>query len=86
MVATHVVEEGLKELKSAGCGQKKFGATPGGKRQTLAFRVPLSLQERLLQICEELPEASTPSAALHLVLWLGINRILDGADREGVAA
>lgn len=86
MVATQVVHEGLRALDEGLHGRTKLGATRGGRRQSLTFSLPTPLHEKVVQVCEQRPEAGTPSAALHLVLWLGINRILENAGQTGTAA
>jgi len=86
MVATLVVQEGLEELGEGRRHKTELKAIPGSKRQSFAFRVPSNLRKRLLRVSEQLPEASTPSAALHLILWLGINRINNSREGKGAAA
>lgn len=86
MMATRVVLEGLESLGNDGReGPFRIGATPGGQRQSLTFRLPTSLHSRVLQVCEDVSEAGTPSAALHLLLWLGLNR-LQQKDGDAAAA
>jgi hypothetical protein len=79
-VAALAIQEGLETLAAGTPAQLKLGAAAGGHRRAFTFRLPVRLYRRVLAASQEMPDAANPSAALHLVLWLGLNRLLESAE------
>ncbi len=75
MMAVRVVEEGLIALEE---GDLDFTerATPGGERRPFTVSLPKHLFREVVRVSRESSEASTRSAALHLILWAGANRLM----------
>lgn len=77
MVAIDAVTVGLKALAAGPRPQLARRAVPKGRRRALTLRLPRLLGEKVLRLTRVMPDAPTPSSALCLALWVGVNRLLD---------
>ena len=84
-VAAACAAAGIEALEGEDSRALPQGASPGTPRCSLSVRLPKGLHRRLLAITKRTPDAATPSAALHLVLWIGVSRLL-GESEAGQAA
>jgi len=84
-VAAACAAEGIEALESNDSSALSRGATRGSPRCSISVRLPKQLHRRLLAITRRIPDATTPSAALHLALWVGVVRLL-GEMKAGEAA
>lgn len=83
-VAAACAAEGIEALENDDKCLLPRGATPGSPRCSISVKLAPQLHQRLLGITKQIPDAITPSAALHLALWVGVSRLVE--DAEEVAA
>ena len=76
MVAAAAVECGLDSLGVGLSGHVKAHPEPAGPRRALTLRLSRELYARVLELSRTTPVASTPSAALHFLLWVGVEHLL----------
>lgn len=76
-VAAACAAEGIAALEGNDQSALPLGATPGSPRCSISVRLPNQLHRRLLTITKQIPDATTPSAALHLALWVGVAKLLE---------
>lgn len=82
MVATTAVQAGLDALGNDIAGLILDQPEQAGPRRAFTLRLPRHLYERVLQLSQTMPAASTPSAALHLLLWVGVGKLLGKRSEE----
>ena len=84
-VAAACAAEGITILENNNPSLLPRGATPGSPRCSISVRLPTQVHQRLLGLTQRIPDATTPSAALHLALWVGVSRLMEKVE-EATAA
>lgn len=85
MVGVYALAVGLDALREGHALHLKYRATEDTPRTSITLRLPRHLHEEVLGLAQTIPDARTVSSAMHLALWVGVDRLLQKMQADTAA-